>query len=46
MPRIAGHDIPENKKLPFSLRYIYGVGPQVADEIVEKTKINPDKTFF
>lgn len=43
MPRIAGHDIPENKKLPFSLRYIYGVGPQVADEIVEKTKINPDK---
>lgn len=43
MPRIAGHDIPENKKVPFSLRYIYGVGSKVAADIVSKTKINPDK---
>lgn len=43
MPRIAGHDIPDNKKVAFSLRYIYGVGPKVADDIIKKTKINPDK---
>ena len=43
MPRIAGHDIPDNKKINFSLRYIYGVGPQVAEEIIKKCKVNPDK---
>lgn len=43
MPRIAGHDIPENKKVPFALRYVYGVGPKVAADIVEQTRINPDK---
>ena len=43
MPRIAGHDIPDNKKINFSLRYIYGVGPKVAEEIIKKCKINPDK---
>ena len=26
MPRIAGRDIPENKKIEFSLRYVYGIG--------------------
>ena len=43
MPRIAGHDIPDSKKIAFSLRYIYGVGPKIANEIVKKCKINPDK---
>ncbi|MFA6814082.1 MAG: 30S ribosomal protein S13 [Candidatus Pacebacteria bacterium] len=43
MPRIAGHDIPDNKKINFSLRYIYGVGSELAEEIVKKSKINPDK---
>jgi len=43
MPRIAGHDLPDNKKIAFSLRYIYGIGPKLADDIVEKCKINPDK---
>jgi small subunit ribosomal protein S13 len=43
MPRIAGHDIPDNKKINFSLQYIYGIGPHLAEEIVEKCKINPDK---
>jgi ribosomal protein S13 len=28
MPRIAGVDIPENKKIRYSLRYIYGIGPR------------------
>jgi small subunit ribosomal protein S13 len=43
MPRIAGIDIPDNKKVRFSLRYIYGVGPKVADEIVHDAQLNPDK---
>ena len=42
MPRIAGVDIPENKKVRYSLRYIYGVGPQIADDILTETNINPD----
>jgi small subunit ribosomal protein S13 len=43
MPRIAGHDIPDNKKINFALRYIYGVGPQLAEDIIKQCKINPDK---
>jgi len=43
MPRIAGVDIPENKKVRYSLRYIYGVGPQTADDILKEMEIDPDK---
>jgi small subunit ribosomal protein S13 len=42
MPRIAGVDIPENKKVRYSLRYIYGIGPKISDDILEDSKINPD----
>ncbi|MDR2735660.1 MAG: 30S ribosomal protein S13 [Puniceicoccales bacterium] len=42
MPRLLGIDIPNNKKLPFALRYIYGIGPTRADLIVEQTGLNPD----
>ena len=42
MPRIAGVDIPENKKIRYSLRYIYGIGLQTADDILAKAGINPD----
>ncbi|MBC8310471.1 MAG: 30S ribosomal protein S13 [Phycisphaerales bacterium] len=42
MPRIAGVDIPENKKVRYSLRYIYGIGPKIADDILEDSKIDPD----
>jgi small subunit ribosomal protein S13 len=43
MPRIAGIDIPEQKKVPFALRSVYGVGPSRANEIVSQAKIDPDK---
>ncbi|HCC84887.1 MAG TPA: 30S ribosomal protein S13 [Candidatus Pacebacteria bacterium] len=43
MPRIAGIDIPDHKKLNFALRYIYGVGPKVAAEIITKARLNADK---
>ena len=34
MPRLLGVEIPAKKKLPFALRYIYGVGAARADQIV------------
>lgn len=43
MPRIAGIDIPENKKVRISLRYVYGIGPKLADEVLAEAGINPDK---
>jgi small subunit ribosomal protein S13 len=43
MPRIAGIDIPDHKKVAISLRYIFGIGPTNAMEILDKTRINPDK---
>ena len=42
MPRIAGVDIPENKKVRYSLRYIFGIGTQTADDILKETEIDPD----
>ena len=41
MPRIAGVDIPDNKPIRISLRYIYGIGPTNAVAILEKAKIDP-----
>lgn len=43
MPRIAGKDIPDNKKVPYALTSIYGIGLSLAQDIIEKAKINPDK---
>lgn len=39
MPRILGIDIPNNKRLDIALRYIYGIGPVKANEIVERSGI-------
>ncbi len=43
MARIAGVDLPKNKKVLFGLQYIFGVGPSVSKTILEKAKVNPDK---
>ncbi|MBB48016.1 MAG: 30S ribosomal protein S13 [Phycisphaerae bacterium] len=43
MPRIAGVDIPDNKKILYSLQYIYGIGPQTAAVILERTNIDVDR---
>jgi small subunit ribosomal protein S13 len=40
MPRIIGVDIPGNKRVEYALRYIYGIGPTKALEIIEKTGID------
>ena len=43
MARIAGVNIPTNKPVAISLRYIFGIGPVNAVEICEKTKIDQTK---
>lgn len=42
MPRILGVDIPANKKLEYSLRYIYGIGPTRSKTILAETGLDPD----
>ena len=42
MPRIIGVDIPGNKRIAFSLRYLYGIGPAKALEIIERVQIPED----
>jgi small subunit ribosomal protein S13 len=42
MPRVSGVDIPANKRVEISLRYIYGIGPAMSRVILDKTGINPD----
>ncbi|MEZ5063377.1 MAG: 30S ribosomal protein S13 [bacterium] len=41
MPRIAGIDLPPNKRMDVALQYIYGIGPTVARQILEKTGVDP-----
>jgi small subunit ribosomal protein S13 len=43
VPRIAGVDIPDNKKIRYSLRYIYGIGPRSATDILSEAGIDADK---
>ncbi len=43
MPRLAGVDIPEKKKILYSLQYIHGIGPRVASDVLKKCGIDPDR---
>mgnify|MGYP000218171428 CR=1 FL=1 len=40
MARIAGVNIPTNKRVVIALQYIHGIGPKFAQEIIEKTNID------
>ena len=42
MARIAGVDLPREKRIEIALTYIYGIGNNIADEIIEATGVNPD----
>jgi small subunit ribosomal protein S13 len=41
--RIAGVNIPTNKRVVISLRYLYGIGPTTAQEICTKVNIAPER---
>ncbi len=40
MARIAGVDLPKSKKVSIGLRYIYGIGPDIANRILEATGVD------
>lgn len=42
MARISGTNIPNEKKILFSLPYIYGIGPTTAKKILGEAQIDPD----
>lgn len=43
MTRIAGVEIPSEKRLEASLTYIYGIGNSLAKKIIHESKLDPDK---
>jgi small subunit ribosomal protein S13 len=43
MPRIAGVDLPNEKKVKFALTYLYGIGRQNVNRVIEAAKVDPDK---
>ena len=42
MARIAGVDLPKDKRIEIGLTYIYGIGHYNAQQILKKTGVNPD----
>jgi small subunit ribosomal protein S13 len=42
LARIAGVDLPREKRIETALMYLYGVGPNNAKEILKKTGVNPE----
>ena len=43
MPRIVGVDVPDRKQIRYALRYIHGIGPKIADDILKQLNIDPTK---
>ena len=43
MIRIAGTDLPKNKRIEIALTYIYGIGLSRSQQILEKIELNPNK---
>jgi len=42
VPRIAGIDVPDKKKILFALQYIHGIGAKFAADILTEAKVSPD----
>ncbi len=42
MARIAGVDLPKDKRIEVALTYIFGIGPRTSQLILNKTGVNPD----
>ncbi len=43
MARIAGVDLPRKKRIDIALRYIYGIGPTLANRVIERAGVDPAK---
>lgn len=46
MARIAGVDLPKNKRIEIALTYIYGVGLSTAQQILRQTGVDPDRRVY
>ena len=42
MARIAGVDLPKEKRVEVALKYIFGIGSSLSGEIIKKAEVNPD----
>ena len=43
MARVAGIDLPKTKRIDIALRYVYGIGPAIADEVLAEAQMDPAK---
>ena len=43
MPRIAGIDIPDRKKIYYALQYVHGIGPKYAADVLAEAQIDPNR---
>ncbi|RLC73630.1 MAG: 30S ribosomal protein S13 [Chloroflexi bacterium] len=43
MARVAGVDIPDNKRVEISLQYLYGIGPTLSRQVLAKANVDPAK---
>jgi small subunit ribosomal protein S13 len=43
MARIAGVDLPRNKRIEVALTYIFGIGPSTSRKILDQTGVDPDR---
>ena len=46
MARIAGVDVPRNKRIDVALTYIYGIGKTTADRLLKETQVDPSLKAF
>jgi small subunit ribosomal protein S13 len=42
VPRIAGVDVPDRKKIAYALRYIHGIGSKFSNDILGEAQIDPN----
>jgi len=42
VPRIAGVDVPEKKKILYALQYVHGIGPKFASDILAEAQVDPN----
>ncbi|MEO1511961.1 MAG: 30S ribosomal protein S13, partial [Planctomycetota bacterium] len=42
MPRIAGIDVPDRKKIYYAIQYVHGIGPKFAADLLAQAGVNPD----
>jgi len=42
LPRIAGTDVPDRKKVLYALQYVHGIGPKFATDVLREADLSPE----